>query len=171
MRDARLIAEDLSRRQAEVKRFLAKDFPKLVAGAAERIKDASFSAQGFIVNGSPRPKWAKRSKETSRTRNKRVLHATGILQSSVKARVQGVNVAIGVDVGLVPYARVMGEGGRIQQYVKPHHRKNPRGGKRVQVRGFSRKLTYPARPYIGYSPDIFRSAERDAKPMFDKIFR
>ena len=84
---------------------------------------------------------------------------------------QGVKVAIGVDVGLVPYARVMGEGGRIQQYVKPHHRKNPRGGKRVQVRGFSRKLTYPARPYIGYSPDIFRSAERDAKPMFDKIFR
>lgn len=171
MRDARLLAADLAKRQAEVKRFLAKDFPKFVAGAAERIKDASFSAQGFVVNGSPRPRWAKRSRETSRSQGKRVLHATGILQSSVKAQVQGVNVAIGVDVGLVPYARVLGEGGRIQQYVKPHHRKNPRGGKRIQVRGFSRRLTYPARPYIGYSPDIFRSAERDAKPMFDKIFR
>lgn len=171
MRDARLLAADLAKRQAEVKRFLAKDFPMFVAGAAERIKDASFSAQGFVVNGSPRPRWAKRSRETSRSQGKRILHATGILQSSVKAQVQGVNVAIGVDVGLVPYARVLGEGGRIQQYVKPHHRKNPRGGKRIQVRGFSRRLTYPARPYIGYSPDIFRSAERDAKPIFDKIFR
>lgn len=170
MKDVRLIAADMAKRQAEVERFLAKDFPQLVAGAAERIKDASFRAQGFVVNGSPRPRWAKRSRENNRSRGKRVLHSSGTLQSSVKARAVGQTVRVGVDVGLVPYARVVGEGGRIQQYVKPHHRKNPRG-KRIQVRGFSRKLSFPARPYIGYSPDIFKSAERDAKITFDKIFR
>ena len=64
-----------------------------------------------------------------------------------------------------------GEGGQFVQYVKAHIRKHYKTGKRYQVRAFSRKLNMPQRKFLGYSPDIIKSAEKDIRYEFDKIFK
>lgn len=169
MRDVQKMAEDLRGKMVEVQK-LNKKIPAYVAGAAERMKDANFSAQGFVENGTARPRWKNRKQETGRTRGKRILHGTGTLQNSVKVKALTDKVTVGVDLSTVPYAKVHNDGGRVIQYVRAHTRKHWKTGKRYQVRGFSRKLSMPQRRFLGYSPDIFKSAEKDVRREFDKIF-
>lgn len=170
MKDIRKMAEDLRAKSDDVRRLLRK-VPKYVAGAAENIKDASFSAQGFVMNGAARPRWKKRKKETQLTRGRRILHGSGYLQNNVKAKALADRVSIGVDLSKVPYARIHNEGGRVVQYVKAHTRKHRKAGKRYQVQAFSRKLNMPQRKYIGYSPDIFKVADKNIRHEFDRIFK
>lgn len=170
MKDIRKMAEDLRSKSNDVRR-LKRKIPAYIAGAAEKIKDASFSAQGFVVNGVARPRWKKRKKETRLTRGRRILHGSGYLQNNVKAKALSGRVSIGVDLSKVPYAKIHNEGGRVVQYVKPHTRRHWKTGKRYQVRAFSRKLNMPQRQYIGFSPDIFKVAERNVRYEFDKIFK
>lgn len=160
---------DFRKRQAQIDRLI-KTIPKYIAGAAEKMKDANFSAQGFVSNGSS-TKWPKRKKETPRTSGKRILHSTGLLQNSVKAHALSNHIKVGVDLGKVPYAKVHNEGGNVVQYVKPHHRKHYKTGKRYQVKSFARKVRYPKRQYLGFSPDIIKAAEREIKYQLDKIMQ
>lgn len=170
MRNVQKMADDLRAKMTKVQ-ILNKKIPAYVAGAAERMKDANFSAQGFVENGTARPRWKNRRQETTRTRGKRILHNTGTLQNSVKVKALSDRVTVGIDLTKVPYAKVHNDGGRVVQYVRPHARKHWKTGKRYQVRGFSRKLNVPQRKFLGYSPDIFKSAEKDIRHEFDKIFK
>ncbi len=170
MQDIRKLVEDFKGRAEEVRR-LQKRIPRYVAAAAEKMKDANFSAQGFVENGTTRPRWKKRKRENHLTRGRRILYGNGNLQNNVKAKALADRVSVGVDLSKVPYAKIHNEGGRLVQYVKAHTRKHYKSGKRYQVRGFSRKLTMPQRKFLGYSPDIFKSAERDIRYEFDKIFK
>lgn len=169
MQDIRKLADDLCGKMAKV-RQLQQKIPRYVAGAAEKMKDANFAAQGFVENGTARPRWKKRKVETHLTRGKRILSGKGILQNSVKVQAMADRVTVGVDTGKVPYAKVHNEGGRIIQYIRPHTRKHWKTGKRFQVRGFSRKLDMPQRKYLGYSPDIFKAAQKNIDYEFNKIF-
>ncbi|MDE6440624.1 MAG: hypothetical protein K2K51_06360 [Bacteroidales bacterium] len=72
MRDLQNMPGDFRKKQAQLNK-LAKAIPKYVAGAAEKMKDANFSAQGFVSNGVA-AKWPKRKKETAKTAGKRILH-------------------------------------------------------------------------------------------------
>lgn len=170
MQDIRKLAEDLRGKSDEVRR-LQKRIPRYVAAAAEKMKDANFSAQGFVENGTARPRWKKRKRENHLTRRRRILYGTGNLQNNVKAKVLADRVSVGVDLSKVPYAKIHNEGGQFVQYVKAHIRKHYKTGKRYQVRAFSRKLNMPQRKFLGYSPDIFKSAEKDIRYEFDKIFK
>ncbi len=152
-----------------IKRLIART-PHMVAGAAEKMKDANFSAQGFVNKGKAN-KWKGRDKETRTSGGKRVLHSTGLLQQSVKTNVRGRVTSIGVDLGKVPYAKAHNEGGNIIQHVKPHHRKDYRSGKRYQVRGFARKIRMPKRQFIGHSPDIFKIVSRELTEEFTNILK
>lgn len=134
------------------------------------MKDANFSAQGFISNGKA-SKWKKRKKESAKTAGKRILHNTGLLQNSVKAHALADHIKVGVDLGKVPYAKVHNEGGNIVQYVRPHRRKHPKTGKRYQVKVFSRKLRYPKRQYLGFAPDIIKITERELQYQLNKIMQ
>lgn len=58
MRDLQNMPDDFKRKQAQLNK-LAKSIPKYIAGAAEKMKDANFSAQGFVSNGAT-AKWPKR---------------------------------------------------------------------------------------------------------------
>lgn len=167
MRDLQNMPGDFRKKQAQIDKLI-KAIPKYIAGAAEKMKDANFSAQGFVSNGAA-TKWPKRKKETAKTSGKRILHQTGLLQNSVKANALADHVRVGVDLGKVPYAKVHNEGGGVVQYVKPHHRKHYKTGKRYQVKSFARKVRYPKRQFLGFSPDIIRATEREVKYQLDKI--
>ena len=81
--DYRKLTLDMQRRAAEMARVIQRDVPAYIAVAWERMKDANFSAQGFVRGGSAVPRWDKRKKETPRSSGKRILHSTGTLQASV----------------------------------------------------------------------------------------
>ena len=169
MIDYKNLTADMRRRMHEAVRMMNDEAPAFVAVAWEKMKDANFSAQGFVVKGTARPMWPPRKKETPATAGKRILHGTGILQSSVHFTPGKGLVRGWVDLGKVPYARVHNEGGTIIQDVRPFSRETRFGTQ--QVRGFSRKLTYPKRQYLGFSPDIFATAEKDIKTRLDRIFK
>lgn len=134
------------------------------------MKDANFSAQGFVANGKA-DRWPPRKEETPKSKGKRILHGTGTLQNSVKAQALANHVRVGVDLGKVPYAKIHNEGGAVIQYVKPHTRQHPRTGKRYQVKAFARKLRYPKRQYLGFVPDIVKITEREIRYQMDKIMQ
>ncbi len=152
-----------------IKKLVPK-IPTFVAASAERMKDANFSAQGFIANGTAK-RWKARNKETRRTEGKRILHSTGLMQNSVRTTVNGRTTTIGIDGGKVPYAKLHNNGGRVVQHVRPHHRKHPKTGKRHQVRGFARKISMPQRQFLGFSPDILEGARRDIKNELERILK
>ena len=170
MKDFRKLAEDLRGKLDDVRR-LQKKIPRYVAGAAEKMKDANFSAEGFVQNGMTRHKWKKRQRENHLTRGRRILYGSGNLQNNVKAKALADRVNVGVDLSKVPYARVHNEGGRFVQHVKAHTRQHRKTGKRHQVRSFSREINMPKREYLRYSPDIFKIAEKDIRNEFDRIFK
>lgn len=164
------LTQDLKRKTSQIS-ILKKKIPRYVAAAAEKMKDANFSAEGFIEGGSVKSKWPKRKKETARSSGKRILHSTGILQNSVKAKALAQRVHVGVDLSKVPYAKVHNKGEEIHQEIKAHVRTHPRTGKTYSVGPFTRKVTFPRRKYLGYSPDIFKIADKDIKKEIDRIFK
>ncbi|MCB6971838.1 MULTISPECIES: phage virion morphogenesis protein [Butyricimonas] len=180
MRDIQKFARDMKVRAVKFN-GLSRKVTVYIAGAAEKMKDANFSAEGFISNGVTRSRWKKRHRETSRSRGKRVLFDTGTLQNSVKAKTLAERVSVGVDLTKVPYAKAHNEGGRIIQYVRPFTRKrrqatNIKTHRRVlvggqKVRGFVRRLNMPRRQFLGYSPDIIKSANKDIQREIDKILK
>lgn len=170
IRDAQKLADDLRRKATEIQK-LKKKVPGFVAGAAEKMKDANFSAEGFVVGGSARPRWAKRRRETRRTAGKRILSGTGYMQSNVKVKASPGAVRAGVDLSKVPYAKLHNEGGRVIQFVRAHHRTNPRTGKRYQVRAHSRRITMPQRKFLGYSPDIEKIVKKELDYELKKVLK
>ncbi|MGL5683601.1 MAG: phage virion morphogenesis protein [Marinifilaceae bacterium] len=169
MKDFNDISADIKSKMRAVKR-IQRQVPIFVAGAAEAMKDANFSAQGFVTNGRA-SRWQKRRKETQRTEGKRILHSTGTLQNSVQVEAIKNRIHVGVDLNTVPYAQVHNEGGRITQNVRPHHRKHYKSGKRFQVRSFTRHITMPQRKYLGHSPDIMKKVSRELDYQLNKLFK
>lgn len=144
--------------------------PKIVAGAVEKMKDANFSAQGFVENGTAAPRWAKRKIETRKTLGKKILFNTGYLQNNIKVQAYSTKVVSGVDGEKVPYAQVHNEGLRGLINVKPHHRTHYQSKKRYQVKGFAKRVNIPERKYLGYSPDILKITQKEVNYKLKKIF-
>lgn len=147
-RNLNFLAEDMRRHAAEVNRMM-QAAPRIIAGAAMKMKDANFSAQGFIENGSVANPWPRRKKETTRTQGKRVLHGIGTMQDSVKSRIAGKRISLGVDLAKVPYAQIHNEGGKA---------------------GRGLKAEMPERKYLGYTIDIEKITEREIAFRLDRIF-
>lgn len=170
MADIKKLKKDLEQKLKKVRK-LQKQIPTYVAGAAEKMKDANFSAEGFVESGVANPKWAKRKKETRKTEGKRILHNTGYMQQNVKAKALSDRVKVGIDTTKVPYAKAHNEGGTLSQYVRAHTRIHQRTGKRYQVRSFFRKIRMPKRKFLGYTPDIDKIAKKDIDHQVKKIFK
>lgn len=168
MPDIKNLGSDLQEKINKI-RQIERKVPRYMARAAEKMKDANFSAQGFLENGTTRPRWKKRKKETHLTRGRRILFGTGNLQNNVKAQALADRIKVGVDLSKVPYAKIHNEGGRVIQYVRPHVRRHWKTKKRYQVRGFSRKINMPQRKFLGYSPDIIKIVKRELDYEFKKI--
>lgn len=161
------LTKDIKQKISPIKGIQDKA-PKMLAAAAEKMKDANFSAEGFVIGGTPRPKWKKRKKETGTSEGKRILHGRGTLQNSVKTKALSKFVKVGVDLNKVPYAALHNEGGRVMQNVRPHHRQL-KNGKRQQVKGFMRRINMPQRKFLGYSPDTLKIFTKELDAAFNKI--
>jgi phage gpG-like protein len=170
MMDIQKFREDFYRKASQME-SLKKKILHLIAGAAEKMKDANFSAQGFVVNGAAHPKWKKRKKETSRSKGKRILSGTGYLQENVKAKALKDHVRVGVDLDKVPYAKIHNEGGEITQHVQVHTRRNKKTGKAFSVKAHDRHLNMPQRKFLGYSSDIEKIALKEIDFEIKKIFK
>jgi len=147
-RDLKFLADDMRRNATEVDKLM-RDAPRIIAGAAVKMKDANFSAQGFIENGKVVSKWPARKKETTRTEGKRILHGIGTMQDSVKSRIAGKRISLGVDLAKVPYAQIHNKGGKA---------------------GRGLKTEIPERKYLGYTIDIEKITERELAYRLNKIF-
>lgn len=169
-KDIQKIREDLRRTAGAIQK-LKKQVPAFVAGAAEKMKDANFSAEGFVSGGSAKPRWAKRKAETRRSSGKRILHSTGYMQSNVRAKAALNQVRVGADLSKVPYAKLHNEGGRVVQYVRAHHRKHWKTGKRYQVQPYARWITMPQRKFLGYSPDIEKIVKKELDYELKRILK
>lgn len=128
--------------------------PKIVAESATSFYKERFETQNQDwdkVKWKPlSPKYAAR-----KTKSKgRILYATSEMYKSIKpSMVTQHRVRISAGNEKVPYAKIHNEGYRGVQYVKPHHNNNFMGkGKRVQIKGFSRRLYMPKRKFMGHSP-------------------
>lgn len=93
----------------------------------------------------------------------------GGLQSSIQGEV--ISASRGRVFTRKPYARIHNEGGRVRavQYVKPHYNNNFMGrGKRVQIKGFARKLDFvmPKRQFMGKSTMLLEAIKTRFKNDF-----
>lgn len=149
---------------------LRNKVPKIVAGAVEKMKDANFSAQGFVENGTASPRWAKRKIDTRKTVGKKVLFNTGYLQNNIKVIAFPAKVIAGVDGKKVPYAHMHNEGFHGMINVRSHHRTHYRTKKRYQVKEFAKRMEMPQRKYLGYSPDILKITQKEVNYQLKKIF-
>jgi phage gpG-like protein len=117
-----LIAEMKAAKEAMKK--LESQIPRIIGNEAVKVIKDNFRLQGYD-SGSGVTKWMPRSPETNYRYNKRygvkgsvyqatnpILKQTGVLYNSVQYKVQGKLVFVGVDLGLVPYAQKMNDGGR-----------------------------------------------------------
>jgi phage gpG-like protein len=97
--------------------------PSIIGNEAVRAIKNNFRIQGYD-SGTGVTAWKPRSPETNKRYDKRtgvkgsvyqssnpLLKQTGSLYNSVKYKVNGNLVFVGVDLGLVPYAQKMNEGG------------------------------------------------------------
>lgn len=158
---------------------LYRQLPTIAGGRAVVFFKASFRRQGWVENGRIN-KWVER-KRAEKGRNRNVLVKSGRLRRSVRVVAKGYAfVRVGSDV---PYAQIHNEGGvvntrvRIPQHKRKAYERRVRG-KRQRVRATkvaahtkNMKYTMPERRYIGYSPDVMRSVEREYIRKFKDIIR
>lgn len=173
-RDIKFFADDIRRNAAEAEKVF-KQVPRIMAGAAIKMKDANFSARGFIENGSVVQPWPARKSETTRSGGKGVLTDTGTMQDSVKARVSGNKVTVGIDLNKVPYAQIHNEGGKTSP-----HTITAKKGKALKFSGskgalFRRNVNHPGsqmpeRKFLGYTPDIEVILDREMTDKLNRIF-
>jgi hypothetical protein len=102
---------------------LQADIPKIVGSEAVKVIKANFRLQGYDSGSGVTP-WKDRSAATNKQYDQRkgvkgsvyqssnkLLKQSGVLFNVVKYQVQGKLVYVGVDLGLVPYAKKMNDGG------------------------------------------------------------
>lgn len=108
-------------KQAIIK--LQEDIPRIIGNESVRVIKENFRLQGYDSGTGVAP-WKPRSVATDLRYDKRygvkasvyqssnpILKQTGSLFNSVQYKVKGKSVFVGVDLGLVPYAKKMNDGG------------------------------------------------------------
>lgn len=102
---------------------LQADTPRIIGNVAVRSIKDNFRMQGYDT-GAGVTNWKPRSQATNNRYDKRsgvkgsvyqstnmLLKQTGVLYNSIQYKVTGKLVFVGVDLGAVPYAKKMNDGG------------------------------------------------------------
>jgi phage gpG-like protein len=163
--------------------------PRSASAKAVAFFKGNFRRQGFPMNGRL-DRWEKR-KAPDKRKGAAILKKTGRLQRSIRTtEASRRRVVVGTDV---PYAEAHNEGLELEQKVnvpahsrrehkyKAHRRagKKIKGGRRkaADVKGHSRQLSVnlPIRQFIGASPDLMKSIDREylkqVKELERQIFK
>ena len=104
-------------------RKLQADIPRIIGVESVKAIKQNFRAQSYDSGTGTTP-WKERSADTNKRYDKRygvkgsvyqssnpLLKQSGVLYNSVQYKVQGRLVFVGVDLGAVPYAQKMNDGG------------------------------------------------------------
>jgi phage gpG-like protein len=165
-----------------------RDMPRLVAASGVKFFKKSFQHQGWVYDGNIH-RWKKRNSNAKRNKGRSLLIDTGRLRRSIRTiQITDQLIEVGTELD---YAQIHNEGGSINKTVKvpgftrkghkvkAHKRKQ--NGKTIKVpsqqraaskvKSHSRKLNIDIdkRQFIGESPDVIKSAERDLFRHIDKI--
>lgn len=118
---AQLIADMKAAKEAM--RKLQENIPRIIGNESVRAIKANFRLQGYD-SGTGVATWKQRSPATNTRYDKRsgvkgsvyqssnpILKQTGVLYNAIQYKVQGKLVFVGVDLGVVPYAKKMNDGG------------------------------------------------------------
>lgn len=100
--------------------------------------DRNFERKGFFGD-----KWEPRKNTKAKGS---LLHVTGKMRRSLRGTVRGNGVHF---TSPLPYTSLHNEGGKFQQQVRAHTRRNRHTGKTHKVRSHSRTMTMPQRQFIG----------------------
>ena len=137
----------------------------IAATKAVRFFTDNFARQGWIEDGQLHP-WEPR--KNGKDPGRPILQGIGRRRLSVSLRyikVGPYSALIGSDV---PYAGVHNEGLRINatQRVHPFTRRDG-----VAVKGFVRHIDFqmPKRQFVGESPDVYKSVERELFKAIEEI--
>ena len=138
------LKRDFAAKSREMEQLI-KDAPRIVGLESVKVIRENFDNQGF--EGSP---WKDRSAKTNEMYDKRIgvkgsvykssnpiLMQTRNLYSSIKFKALGNSVFIGVNLNLVPYAKVINEGSGNQpkrQYMGITNKLKTRINKEIQRR-------------------------------------
>ena len=153
--------------------------PRIAGSKAVGFFKGNFRRRGFPMNGVLR-KWPQREQPDYRPGGA-LLVKSGRLRRSIKITLQTQQkVAVGTNV---PYAQAHNEGADItgQVFVPAFRRKQHKrkvNGKTQNVaastvKGHNRKMNthLPQRRFMGPSPDLMKSIEREYAKELDKIVR
>lgn len=165
-----------------------RDMPRLVAASGVKFFKQSFQRQGWVYDGNLH-RWKKRNPNAKRNKGRALLVDTGKLRRSIRTiQITDQLIEVGSELD---YAQIHNEGGRIiktvkvpgftrqSHKVKAHKRKL--NGKTIKVptqqraaakvKTHTRKLNMEIdqRQFIGESPDVIKSSERDLFRHIDKI--
>lgn len=174
---------DFRKLSKELKKFW-EQVPTIAGAKAVAYFKESFRRQGWAENGSLKP-WKKRA-IAEKGRRRAILIKSGRLRRSIRIIKKTKDfVVVGTDV---PYAQIHNEGGTISETVrvpafrrKAHKVKGHKNrGRKIKahrrkaakVKSHSREIniTLPRRQFIGQSPDVMKSVERELFRKIDTIF-
>lgn len=172
---------------------LFNQLPSIAGTKAVGFFKDNFRRQGW-VNNAKLERWQKRKPGTRRNNRRALLIDTGRLRRSIHITAKGADfVQVGTDV---PYAQIHNEGGTINatQKVRAHQRRvtvsrrvrstnietrKTRSRKQrlhigdAQVKAHTRHINtkIPKRHFLGESPDVIKSVEREIFKKMDAIIK
>ena len=140
MKSLRELVNDWNGTTQRMNELMNDKLPRIIGNEARRVVKENFKLQGYD-SGFGVTKWAKRDPKTDKaydrgkTVNKHgkqskyrknpsvykgsvfssqnpLLEQTRTLYNGIKYVINGKSIIIGVDIGLIPYAKAMNEGGR-----------------------------------------------------------
>lgn len=145
-------------------RQLEADTPRLIGAISVKVTRENFDAQGYVENVGAVQRWKKRSPVTDKIYDSRkgvkgsvyssknpILLQTGNLKNAIMYQATAKKVEVGVNLALVPYAKLMNEGG-------------------FAVFG-TRVVKIPKRAYIGISQKLKNNIAKEIEDRRDKIFK
>ncbi|WP_338813639.1 phage virion morphogenesis protein [Bernardetia sp. Wsw4-3y2] len=185
-RDIKHLGNDIAKKQAELKKYLVKDFPRLVANDALQTFDDSWDKQGFTDEKGTFKSWEERKKndgsKSDSNRGTLIGKGSGILRRSLEAKSITTNkVVIGTPV---KYAQAHNEGAEIEQtisitpkmrkfaWAKFYETKKPswRGLALTKKKEINRTLTIPKRQFMGNSKPLTDKIRKRLDTKMNKLF-
>lgn len=189
MSESRIDPIHLKKLQEGFRKYQAK-IPRIAGGKAVSFFKENFRRQGWVYDGKMQ-RWKARSPNAKRNSGRAILVDSGRLRRSIRVLyTSDFAVEIGTDV---PYANAHNEGATISgQFnvaayrrkgykVKKHKRKIK--GKMVSIPAHSvsaaqvsqhskqMNITIEKRQFIGESPDVIKSVERELFRELDNLIK
>ncbi len=185
-RNIKHLGKDLAAKKQELKKYLVKDLPRLVANDALNHFDDSWKNEGFTDEKGTFKKWEERKNndgsKSDKNRGTLIGKGSAHLRKSLEVKsATAKQIVIGTPV---KYAQAHNEGAEIEQsisitpkmrkfaWAKFYETKKPswRGLALTKKKEINRTIKIPQRQFIGNSKPLFDKIEKRIDARVSKIF-